>query len=277
MKLNDIFDILLIESKTDDIIKNKIKEMISIGLDEDELDLTNFVTNYGEKYVKSIKNPHKSLNKFFDEVRKVEDLKNLARDRRIKTYKKKEIIYAEGSDPVYLYFLSKGKVKLYGSHEYGKELITTLHKEGEFFGYKSLLEGGHYTATAEALDDCEVCLIPKEDFLSLMYNNMAVMRIFVKMLTDNIKENEKQLINLAYSSVRKRVAEALLKLQERYKKEEELNFSIAISREDLANIVGTATESLIRTLGDFKEEKLIEIKGSAITILDATKLRKLKA
>jgi CRP-like cAMP-binding protein/CheY-like chemotaxis protein len=217
------------------------------------------------------------LNKFFDEVRKVEDLKNLARDRRIKTYKKKEIIYTEGSDPVYLYFLSKGKVKLYGSHEYGKELITTLHKEGEFFGYKSLLEGGHYTATAEALDDCEVCLIPKEDFLSLMYNNMAVMRIFVKMLTDNIKENEKQLINLAYSSVRKRVAEALLKLQERYKKEEELNFSIAISREDLANIVGTATESLIRTLGDFKEEKLIEIKGSAITILDATKLRKLKA
>ena len=68
MKLNDIFEILLIESKTDDIIKNKIKEMISIGLDEDELDLTNFVTNYGEKYVKSIKNPHKSLNKFFDEV-----------------------------------------------------------------------------------------------------------------------------------------------------------------------------------------------------------------
>jgi len=71
MKLNDIFEILLIESKTDDIIKNKIKEMISFGLDEDELDLTNFVTNYGEKYVKSIKNPHKSLNKFFNYTKKL--------------------------------------------------------------------------------------------------------------------------------------------------------------------------------------------------------------
>jgi CRP-like cAMP-binding protein len=85
------------------------------------------------------------------------------------------------------------------------------------------------------------------------------------------------LVNLAYSSVRKRVAEALVLLQSRYDNEKGKNFSISISREDLANIVGTATESLIRTLSDFKEEKLLEVKGSNITIINLEKLKKLKA
>ncbi len=217
------------------------------------------------------------LNKFFDEVQKIDELKNLSSERRVKTYRKKENIYSEGSGPVFLYFLSKGKVKTFRAHEYGKELITTLYKEGEFFGYTALLEERLYSETAEALEDSEVCLIPKEDFFSLMHNNLHVMKTFIKMLSDNVLEKEEQLVNLAYSSVRKRVAEALLLLQKRYDNEKEKNFSISISREDLANIVGTATESLIRTLSDFKEEKMIEIKGSNITIINADKLKKLKA
>lgn len=217
------------------------------------------------------------LNKFFDEVKKIDDLKMLSAERRVKTFKKKENVFSEGNSPLYLYFLVKGKVKNYKSHEYGKELITTLYKEGDFFGYTSLLEEKPYSETAEALEDSEVCMIPKEDFFSLMYNNMNVMKIFVKMLSDNISEKENQLVNLAYSSVRKRVAEALLLLQNRYDSKKDDKFSISISREDLANIVGTATESLIRTLSDFKEEKLLEIKGSNITIVNLEKLKKLKA
>src|ERR1041385_473660 len=93
------------------------------------------------------------LNKFFDEVQKIDDLKKLSNDRRIKAYKKKEIIYSEGHNPVYLYFLSKGRVVCSGVHEYGKELITTLIKEGEFFGYASLLENKPYFETAEAMED----------------------------------------------------------------------------------------------------------------------------
>lgn len=217
------------------------------------------------------------LNKFFDEVKKNDDLKMLSADRRIKTFKKKESIFSEGNSPIYLYFLVKGKIKNYKSHEYGKELITTLYKEGDFFGYTALLEDQPYAETAEAMEDSEVCLIPKEDFFSLMYNNMNVMKTFVKMLSDNIVEKENQLVNLAYSSVRKRVAEALVLLQNRYDNEKGKNFSISISREDLANIVGTATESLIRTLSDFKEEKLLEVKGSNITIINLEKLKKLKA
>ena len=103
------------------------------------------------------------------------------------------------------------------------------------------------------------------------------MKAFVKLLSDNILEKEKQLVNLAYSTVRKRVAEALVLLYERYSRESDQNFSISLSREDLANIVGTATESLIRTLSDFKEEKLVEIRGSNITILNIDKIRSLKA
>jgi CRP-like cAMP-binding protein len=217
------------------------------------------------------------LNKFFNDARKTDELKKLSEERRIKQFKKKETIFNEGNSPNFLYFLVKGKVKTFKAHEYGKELITDLYKEGDFFGYTSLLEEKPYTETAEALEDSEICLIPKDDFHSLMYGSMNVMKSFIKMLSDNIADKEKQLINLAYSSVRKRVADALLLLQSRYDNHKDKIFSISISREDLANIVGTATESLIRTLSDFKEEKLVEIKGSNITITNLDKLKKLRA
>ena len=217
------------------------------------------------------------LNKFFNEAKKTDELKKLSEERRIKQFKKKETVFSEGNSPNFLYFLVKGKVKTFKAHEYGKELITNLYKEGDFFGYTTLLEEMPYTETAEALEDAEICLIPKEDFYALVHGSIHVMRSFIKMLSDNIVDKEKQLINLAYSSVRKRVAEALLLLQERYDSNKDKSFSISISREDLANIVGTATESLIRTLSDFKEEKMVEIKGSNITIINAEKLKKLRA
>ncbi|MCU0359227.1 MAG: response regulator [Bacteroidia bacterium] len=217
------------------------------------------------------------LNKFLDDVKKLDELKNLSSQRRVKQYKKKELIFAEGNQAHYLYFLSKGKIKTFRAHEYGKEFITTLYKEGDFLGYTALLENKNYTDSAEAMEDCEVILIPKEDFFALIYNNMEVMKAFVKLLSDNILEKEKQLVNLAYSTVRKRVAEALVLLYDRYSRESDQNFSISISREDLANIVGTATESLIRTLSDFKEEKLVEVRGSNITIINIDKIKSLKA
>jgi CRP/FNR family transcriptional regulator, polysaccharide utilization system transcription regulator len=175
-----------------------------------------------------------------------------------------------------LYFLNKGKAKSIKLHEYGKELITNLIAEGDFFGYVTLLENTDYNETVECMEDCEVILIPKEDFYNLIYNNTSVMKKFIKMLSNDVVDKEEQLIKLAYSSVRKRTSEALIMLEERYKKKDEGNFSISIAREDLANMVGTATESLIRTLSEFKEDKLIEIKGSSITILNSERLRKLK-
>ncbi len=216
------------------------------------------------------------LNRFFDEARGFEELKKLSQERKTKKYKKKEMVFTEGTSPAGLYFLNKGKVKTFKTHELGKELITGLYKEGDFFGYLALLEEKQHTETAEVLEDSELTLLPREDFFMLMHANPHIMKKFIKVLSDNVADKEEQLVKLAYSSVRKRVAEALLLLQKRYHENVKDPFSISFSREDLANIVGTATESLIRTLSDFKQEKLIDIKGSNITILETGKLQKLK-
>lgn len=211
------------------------------------------------------------INTFLDEAKSIQELKNLSDAAKVKVYKKKELIYTEGNNPNYLYLLQKGKIKTFRAHEYGKELIITIQKEGDFFGYTALLDETPYNESAEALEDSIVVLIPKEDFYALLNNNHGVMKRFVKLLSNEIQEKEVQLLQMAYSSVKKRVAESLLKLQKQYQQNNKDSFSISISREDLANIVGTATESLIRTLSDFKHENLIEIKGSNISIIDIKK------
>ncbi|MGV3629781.1 MAG: response regulator [Bacteroidota bacterium] len=215
------------------------------------------------------------INDFINEAKGVESLKKLSEARDARIYKKKDDIYKEGAYPKGIYFVNKGKVKTYQTSESGKELITELHKEGDFFGYISLLKEEQYTNSATALEDSEVYMIPKEDFFTLIYKNAEVSRKFIEILSNNLSENEKQLVKLAYNSVRKRLAEALVKLSDKYKDGEE-KFSMNISREDLANMVGTATETVIRTLSDFKDEKFIEISGGTITILDYDKLSRLK-
>ena len=199
-------------------------------------------------------------------------LQQLAADRNINHYKKKQPVYTEGNHPNRLYYIEKGKVKTCKSNDAGKELTVGLFNEGDFFGYNALLEGTVYKETAEAIEDADIAIIPREDFENLLHSNREVMHKFIKLLAKNVTEKENQLLGLAYNSLRKRVADALLTLQEKYQKENQDKFSIHISREDLANIAGTATESLIRTLSDFKSENLIEIKDGNIIISNEKKL-----
>ncbi|HLG03468.1 MAG TPA: Crp/Fnr family transcriptional regulator, partial [Bacteroidia bacterium] len=182
----------------------------------------------------------------------------------------------EDTNPAGVYFLNKGKVKTSKVNPDGKEFITALLNAGEFFGYGALLEEKAYTDSAVALEDAEIYFIPKEDFFSLLYNRHDVASAFIRMLSNEVKEKEERLLRLAYNSVRKRVAEALLHLRSRYAAQKTDQFSMAISREDLANLAGTAQETVIRTLSDFKDEKLITIKGSLITLLDVGKLERMK-
>lgn len=212
------------------------------------------------------------LNEFILSAKGVEDLKKLSEARDVRTYKKKEDIYTEGGFPRGIFFVMKGKVKTYKTHEGGKDFITGLYKEGDFFGYLALLEEGNYTDSAMTLEQSEICLIPKEDFFALVYKNAEVSRKFIKILSDNLQEKEDQLLKLAYNSVRKRVAEALITLCNRYKKDGEQQFSMNISREDLANLAGTATETTIRTLSEFKDEGLIDIKAGTIAVAHYDKL-----
>lgn len=190
-------------------------------------------------------------------------------------YKKKQIIYSEGQHPNKLFYIESGKIKIYKSSESGKELITNLLSPGEFFGYASLIENKVYEEFAETLEESSIRIIPRKEFEELISNNHEIALKVIKLLANNINEKEQQLVALAYHSLRKRVADALLTLKKKYDQENGEHFSMAISREDLANIAGTATESLIRTLSDFKSEKLIEIKEGKITILEEKKLAQL--
>jgi CRP-like cAMP-binding protein len=216
------------------------------------------------------------ITEFISQARGFDSLKKLSLERDVRVYKKKTDIYAEGSYPRGIYFISKGKVKTYHTNEFGKEFITELHKEGEFFGYLSLLQDEKHSSSATALEDSEIYMLPKEDFFDLIYKNADVSRKFIEMLSNDLRENEKQLLKLAYNSVRKRVAEALVKLSDKYKKDGEQKFSMNVSREDLANLVGTATETVIRTLSDFKDEKFVEVSGGTITILNYDRLVRMK-
>ncbi len=127
-----------------------------------------------------------------------------------------------------------------------------------------------------ALEESEVAIIPKEDFFDLLQGNREVSSKFIKMLSNEVKEREERLLQLAYNSVRKRVAEALVMLAQRYQADKSRPFSMAITREDIASLVGTATETVIRTLSDFKQEKIVEMKGSLITILNYDKLIRMR-
>ncbi|MFN3379116.1 MAG: response regulator [Runella zeae] len=216
------------------------------------------------------------LYEFLDEVKSFESLKKLSENKKTKTYKKREIIYSEGSYPNAVYFLKNGKIKNLKSNEFGKEYIIELHKPGDFFGYLDLLENTTYQDSAVALQDSEVVIIPKDEFNALLYNNRDVATKFIKMLSNEVREREERLLKLAYNSVRKRVAESLIMLANRYQEDKSKPFAISITREDLASIVGTATETVIRTLSDFKDEHLIEMKGSLITVLDYEKLARMR-
>ncbi len=199
-------------------------------------------------------------------------LQSLAEDRNTNKYKKKQVIYSEGNHPNRLYYVLKGKVKAYKTNEEGKELVTELFSEGDFLGYIPLLEEKVYSDTAEALEETELAVIPKEDFDELLNKNPEVSKKIIQLLARNIVEKENQLLGMAYNSLRKKVAEALITLQKKYQQNEGENFVIDISRDNLATIAGTATESLIRTLSDFRSEKLIDIKDGNIVIMNLKKL-----
>ena len=224
-----------------------------------------------KKYSRNIE----GLNNLVRDVGGEEELRNLTQNREKRKYKKKSEIFREGDFPLYLFYIEKGKVKTYKTNEDGKELIINLHNEGDFFGYVNLMREDSYMESASALEDSELILIPKSEFFKLIHQNRQVSQKFIKMLSDNIKENEDQLLKLAYNSVRKRVSECLLKFFEQSDDRNNKN-GIKISREDLSNMAGTSIETAIRTLSDFKDEKLIEISTGKIKVINFDKLKNLK-
>jgi CheY-like chemotaxis protein len=188
---------------------------------------------------------------------------------------KQQPVYQEGNRPHYLYLVKSGKIKTVLIHPDGKEYITNFYNAGDYFGYLPLLEDRVYDDNATALENTELVLIPKEEFLNRVLSDSQVMLAFIRLLSQAVSEKEERMLQLAYGSLRKRVAAALADIYKKNMKENNHNNIITITREELAQYIGTAKESAIRVVSDFKEEKLINITDGKISIPDVTKLEKL--
>lgn len=221
----------------------------------------------------SFGNSPQDVSAFFSKTRELKDFQKLSENRPVRLFKRKDLIFMEGQTPNDLYFIEKGQVKTFKVNHDGKELITGIHRDGDFLGFVPLLEDKPYNENAEVLEDARITIIPKTDFVTLIYSSKDVARKFIKMLSNNLDELENRLLDVAYQSVRQRVAGALLKMHEQFSSTAK-DGMITIARKDISSLVGTATESLNRTLADFKDEGLIEISGEGIKVLNKSKLEK---
>ncbi|MXV16740.1 response regulator [Hufsiella ginkgonis] len=201
----------------------------------------------------------------------VAELRRMIAERKVRTVKKKQVIYYEGDHPGGIYLVLSGNVKTYKLNPDGRELLTNFYGPEEYFGIQSLLLREEYYETAEAQEDTSLCLLPKEQVEQVLLKYPDISRQFICLLANNLKEKEEQLMQLAYNSVRKRIAEVLVRLANRGPGQ-----PIRISRDDLAAMAGIATETVSRTLSDFKDEGLIEKKGSQIDIADLKRLQRMK-
>lgn len=218
----------------------------------------------------SFVDPNSNIKTLYDESKGKIELNNLVSEKEIRKYGSKEIIFEVGQYPKWIYYLEKGKIKTYITNEFGKELITHIYGTGDLFGFIPHINSTAYEQTAATLEKCTVRVIPEKDFNLLLYNNKDFSLLFNKMLAQQARINENKLIEFAYSSVRKKVANALLMMH--YKSEKATFKSM---REDLASLAGTAKETTIRTLSDFKSEGLININHHEISILDIEGLNKM--
>ncbi|NOS94162.1 MAG: Crp/Fnr family transcriptional regulator [Cyclobacteriaceae bacterium] len=205
-----------------------------------------------------------------------EDLSRINNHKTCIQYKKGQNIFYEGTRPTGLFCINGGKVKVFKNNVQGKEFILYIAKPGDFLGYRALLSEEFYGATATVLEDAKICFIQKENFFEVLQKNPVFMKKVVKQVCQQMGIMEERMAELAHKSVRERLAGSLLMLKESYGMEgdESVLLDIALSREDWASLVGTATETVIRLLSDFKSDELISFEGKKIRVLDPKRLAK---
>jgi len=261
--------------------KRDMRKGMNLGADDyltkpfDEAELIEAIESRlkrSRSFTQSYSHDISGLTQFISEATKFSLPTSLSSEYKVRDCQKKEMLYKEGDPPQMIYLVLKGRIKTWKLSADGKEFITGLFGPGEYFGYAPIMEGRSYADSATAMEDVEIVNIPRQDFIALVYSNNEVSARFIKMLANDIREKEERLLGMAFNSVRSRVADVLISLQ----KKNEGNASIRIPRDDLAGIVGTSTESLIRTLSDLKQEKLIETDGREIRVINISGLEKVR-
>ena len=190
-------------------------------------------------------------------------------------YEKGQVIFREGGIPTGIYYVKSGMVKKFKNTSKGGEQIYYICGEGELIGYHALLSEGFYPDSAATIQDSEIAFIPKENFLQLLHNSTALSNGLLKALGLEFTLFINSITNLATKSVRERLAYTLLILEEKFKASSGVNsIQILISRTDLANMVGTAKETVVRHLLEFKNAGLIDKTGRSIRILNRKRMIK---
>lgn len=202
------------------------------------------------------------------------DLESLTSHQTVQQYKKGEIIFREGALPDGIFYILDGKIKKYKVDNDGKEQIIYVANSGELIGYHAILAEDRYPDFAATLEESSIAFIPKLDFLNTLAQSEVLSKLLLKTLSHEFAVLANSITMFAQKSVRERLALQLIVLREKYK----INFQagqpveINMSRDDLASLVGTARENVVRMLTEFKTEKIVETKGRKIMVLDVSKL-----
>lgn len=212
-------------------------------------------------------------NSHFAELNESE-LEVLSSHKSCVPYKKGQTLFYEGTRPMGIFCINKGKVKVFKMGSNGREQILFIAQPGDFLGYRSMLSEEFYGASATVIEPAAICFIPKPDFISILNSNPQFFQKLMKAVCHELGVMEEKLAQIAQKSVRERLASTILMLKETYGLEGEGSdvIDIALSREDLANIVGTATETVIRLLSEFKSDGLIALEKKRIKVLDVNAL-----
>lgn len=203
-------------------------------------------------------------------------LSYLIQDRNIDRYNKKQLVTREGDRPTKVFYVLCGKARSFKTHPDGKDLVIDLYGPGDYIGFEDLLSGSNYSETVETLDYTELAIIPRKDFEEVIHSSTVASKKFIEKLIQRSAQLQNRLLWLAYHSLRQKVAAAILQLKEKYSCTSNGYFEINLNRAAFASIAGTATESSIRTLGEFKAEHLIELEADGtIRLLNEKKLAEL--
>jgi CRP/FNR family transcriptional regulator, polysaccharide utilization system transcription regulator len=221
-------------------------------------------------------NCSEGFQSFFNKLDKA-DLQYINEEKIPLHFKRGRIIFDEGQKPHGIFCLREGKVKVYKISFDGREQITRILFPGELLGLKALLSGSSYSVSASALDDSVLCFITKTDFFQLMLKYPEFNKAIIISMSKLLEQAEFRMISLAFKPVRERLAETLLFLNKTFHPTAPAypRTYLNITRQDIANIIGTAPETVIRLLSDFKDSKFVEIKGRKIFLTNVQGLRKI--
>lgn len=189
-------------------------------------------------------------------------------------YKKGSIIYTEGSRLTGFYCVNRGIIKIYKTGMDGKEQIIRFAKRGEIIAYRSLLSQELACTTSKVLEEAVLCHIPYQTLIYLIQHNWEFSHHMLQIVCKELREANDFITDIAQKTVRERLAEILLLLKDNFELDQARTLQISLTREELANMIGTATESVIRLLSEFKQDKLIELQGRKIKLLNIPGLTK---